>query len=110
MQHILTLPNRDIATRWKAVLAYLSEAYALRDTQALSKTQAHIYADACADLPMDAVEEAARQLVRTSQWFPKPAELREAAERIRDQHEEQRWNRSLPAHSGVRCQDCDDTG
>ena len=45
------------------------------------------------DYPADLIQEAAREHVRLSKWYPKPSELREIADRIqakRDQGEEPR--------------------
>jgi hypothetical protein len=38
------------------------------------------------DLPADAVTQAAREMVKTSKWMPKPSELRRAAEIKAQQH------------------------
>jgi hypothetical protein len=44
-----------------------------------------LYLDALADLPFDLLQEAAAAHIRTSQWFPKPAQLRAfASEELSD--------------------------
>lgn len=43
---------------------------------AIPKVRFDIYVDALADLDDDLLDVAARRLVRTLKWFPKPAEIR----------------------------------
>ena len=70
-----------------------------------------VYYDALDDLPVDALEDAARELAREAEWFPKTSEWRSVAERARNMRA---LTAGIQDRSGriwhAECQTCDDTG
>ena len=61
--------------RFGRVLVALQEAY----RQPFSELAAALYADAVSELPIATIERAAADLIKTSKFLPKAAELRTAA-------------------------------
>lgn len=70
-----------------------------------------VYWEGLADLPLDAVEDSAREIGLSAQWFPKLAEWRDAA--VKAKHGRV-LKMALPAPRSnpwqSECETCDDTG
>ena len=62
-----------------ALMARLAAVY----REALNDALLEAYWDALTDYELEFLEPAAGYLIRTSKWFPKPSELREAASQYR---------------------------
>jgi hypothetical protein len=58
----------------------------------VSDTRMEIYFRALSDFELDAIARAVDSLVRTSKFFPRPAEIREAMTGSVDDHAELAWN------------------
>lgn len=97
-------------TRFKQAFNRLAVAVRLPADQADTSMQ-QVYWDGLNDLPLDAVEDAARDLALGSQWFPKLAEWRDSA--IKAKHGRV-IKMALPAPQRepwrAECETCDDTG
>jgi hypothetical protein len=69
------------------VLTKLADSYGM----GLTDSQITIYTDTLSDIPVDALERAATEHIKTSKWFPKVAELRAIAIKDRSwQYEQER--------------------
>lgn len=70
-----------------------------------------VYYEALEDLPIDAIEDAARNFAREATWFPKTSEWRSVAERARNARA---LTAGIQDHTGrvwhAECATCDDTG
>lgn len=61
------------------MMAKLAEVY----REALSDLLVEAYFEALEDYELEFIEPAIQYLIRTAKWFPKPAEIREAASQFR---------------------------
>ena len=89
-------------TRFTQVALVLGEVFDV----ALTPVKIAAYAEALQDLPIDALEPAAKYIIRTDGWFPKPARWREVTlEILRKQREAERMDRlqghALPQDAGT---------
>lgn len=85
------------AGMFATVLAELGEVY----SEAVSPVRARLYFEALSDLTLDEVRAAAVRVVKTSRFFPKPAELLEAIQGSESDHAEQAWALVLRAMEQV---------
>ena len=96
--------------RFKQAFSRLAVAVRLPADQADAAMQ-RVYWDALADLPLEAVEDAARELALEAQWFPKVAEWRDAASKAKHARV---LTMALPAPRtepwAEECSSCDDSG
>lgn len=95
--------------RRKAIAAIVSRLCTVYSVD-VSPDLMRAYVDALDDCEHDALDLAADQLVKESEWMPKPAELRRTAKRIlaessRGQAEPEDWRRDT-----YQCPICRDTG
>lgn len=88
----------------------LAVALRLPANEADSSMQ-RVYWDALSDLPVEAIEDAARELAADSQWFPKTSEWRDVA--VKAKHGRM-LKAALPEPRAnpwqSECETCDDTG
>lgn len=96
--------------RFQQAFSRLAVAVRLPADQADAAMQ-RVYWDGLNDLPVEAVEDAARELALTGDWFPKLAEWRDLSEKAKHARvikmalpasREQPWT--------AECETCDDTG
>jgi hypothetical protein len=64
--------------RFHTAFKYLATATSLPLVE-ITREKKRVYFDAMQDIPTESVEGAAAQLAKSSQWFPKVSEWREAA-------------------------------
>ncbi len=96
-----TIAALAVATRWE-----------------LDDPTIELYARALEDIPMDLLEAAAIELARESTFFPRPAEWRNAVDKILDRQDRVKQltggsQLQLPGEVSTenwRCPDCDNTG
>lgn len=71
----------------------------------------HLYFRAMRDVPMDLVRRSAVELAKTATFMPKPAEWRQAVDRVIDSRQVSGSQPLLPGEIGdYRCESCDNTG
>jgi len=63
-------------------LSILQRIFHAYPDKPLDESTLKVYEDELADIPLMLLERAARQLIRTSAFFPRISELRQAADRI----------------------------
>ena len=87
----------DESGPFAAILAELGEVYG----EAVSPVRARLYFEALSDLTLAEVRAAARQVVKASHFFPKPADLLEAIQGSEADQAERAWAMVLRAMEQV---------
>jgi hypothetical protein len=78
-------------------------------SESLSDDRAMAYIEALIDVPIEDLGLGIQRHIRTSKWFPKPAELREAVDRERAANQPSTDIRAH-LHQPPICARCDDSG
>ena len=94
--------------RFATLMAMLNETYARKDP--FSQTLSATYWDVLKDLPIEAVEHAVRTTLRSSQWLPKPSELRELALQHIEGKLRSELHQARETPWQFECSACQDTG
>lgn len=94
--------------RWKELFGKLCAIY----SREWDDAQSRFYFDALKDLDFSDVQATGEDLMRTSKWFPKPAEWRQAigVRRFNARRERERDLAARSLSGTVHCEHCRDTG
>jgi hypothetical protein len=79
--------TRKDSRAFGGLMAGLGEAF----NEPVSEARVAIYFEALEDLPIDALQSAARAYAKTGRFFPKPVELRDLVQGTTEDHAEVAW-------------------
>jgi hypothetical protein len=80
--------TKSDAVKFAQCLAVLSETF----NESVSEVRAEAYFMALTDLPLDKIQDAVKDAVRTMRFFPKPIELRDLIVGSAQENAEQAWD------------------